>query len=155
MILQHQFLLVGLFLLMISKRCGSISVDVHSQFLDLPRTESIICYQCTDCPEPFVEAYPYVTKVNNSNFLAQCTVIDRYFDNDSRQTEYFQKTIMNLGEGRRLISKGSVFFCPAQTSVTDVQVLCCDHDYCNSSSPLQRWFSSVRLLLLSCILIYS
>ena len=89
MILQHQFLLVGLFLLMISKRCGSISVDVHSQFLDLPRTESIICYQCTDCPEPFVEAYPYVTKVNNSNFLAQCTVIDRYFDNDSRQTEYF------------------------------------------------------------------
>lgn len=35
---------------------------------------SIICYQCTDCPEPFYSNYPYVTLVNNTNFLSQCTV---------------------------------------------------------------------------------
>lgn len=42
-------------------------VDVHT-------VDSIMCYQCTDCPEPFTEDYPYVAKVNNTNFLAQCTV---------------------------------------------------------------------------------
>jgi hypothetical protein len=35
---------------------------------------SIVCYQCTDCPEPFIVNYPYVSLTNNTNFLAQCTV---------------------------------------------------------------------------------
>lgn len=35
---------------------------------------SIVCYQCTECPDPFTENYPYVTIVNNTNFLAQCSV---------------------------------------------------------------------------------
>ena len=46
-------------------------------FIDIPMVTSIICYQCTDCPEPFIVNYPYVTLTNNTNFLAQCTVSDR------------------------------------------------------------------------------
>ncbi len=39
---------------------------------------SVVCYQCTDCPEPFTETYPYVTLSNNTNFLAKCTVSLNY-----------------------------------------------------------------------------
>ncbi|CAF1567272.1 unnamed protein product [Rotaria magnacalcarata] len=94
---------------------------------------SILCYQCTDCPEPFIEGYPYVTITNNTNFLAQCT-----------------KTFMNLGNGRHLVSKGSVFFCPSngrhlvskgsvffcpsETTTANTQIYCCGTDYCNSSN---------------------
>jgi len=41
--------------------------------------DSVVCYQCTDCPEPFIETYPYVTLSNNTNFLAQCTVSCKFF----------------------------------------------------------------------------
>ena len=41
---------------------------------DLQIINGIVCYQCTDCPEPFTSNYPYVTLTNNTNFLAQCTV---------------------------------------------------------------------------------
>jgi len=39
---------------------------------------SVVCYQCTDCPDPFIETYPYVTLSNNTNFLAKCTVSLNY-----------------------------------------------------------------------------
>ena len=42
--------------------------------LDIPLSNSISCYQCTDCPEPFTENYPYVTVINNTNYRAECTV---------------------------------------------------------------------------------
>ena len=42
--------------------------------IDCRRADAIMCYQCTECPEPFTEGYPYVAQVNNTNFLAQCTV---------------------------------------------------------------------------------
>lgn len=42
--------------------------------LDIPLSNSIGCYQCTDCPEPFTENYPYVTLINNTNYRAECTV---------------------------------------------------------------------------------
>ncbi|CAF1010258.1 unnamed protein product [Adineta steineri] len=83
---------------------------------NIQTVNSIVCYQCTDCPEPFTSNYPYVTITNNTNFLAQCT-----------------KTIVTLGDGSRLISKGSVFFCPTTTSTADIQMYCCGSDYCNSS----------------------
>ncbi|CAF3235934.1 unnamed protein product [Rotaria socialis] len=78
---------------------------------------SILCYQCTDCPEPFEEGYPYVTITNNTNFLAQCT-----------------KTVMNLGNGQNLVSKGSVFFCPIETTTANTRIYCCGTNYCNSSN---------------------
>ncbi|CAF3510609.1 unnamed protein product [Adineta steineri] len=90
---------------------------------------SIICYQCTDCPDPFTETYPYVTLANNTNFLSQCT-----------------KTVMNMADGRRLVSKGTVFFCPTQTSAADAQIYCCSSDYCNVSTQLNV---SMSLLYLS------
>lgn len=37
---------------------------------------------------------------------------------------------------RRLISRGSVFFCPTQTSSGDVQIYCCGTDFCNESAHL-------------------
>lgn len=43
---------------------------------------------------------------------------------------------MITGDGRRLVSKGSVFFCPTSVSSPDAQVYCCDTDYCNSSTHL-------------------
>lgn len=46
--------------------------------IDIQMVDSIVCYQCTDCPEPFTETYPYVTISNNTNFLAQCTVSFNY-----------------------------------------------------------------------------
>ncbi|CAF0898329.1 unnamed protein product [Adineta ricciae] len=48
----------------------------------------IVCYQCTDCPEPFTSNYPYVTLTNNTNFLAQCT-----------------KTVLNLVPPLRMLYK--------------------------------------------------
>ncbi|CAF0780557.1 unnamed protein product [Rotaria sp. Silwood1] len=100
---------------------------------DFQMVNSIVCYQCTDCPEPFIETYPYVTITNNTNFLAQCT-----------------KTVVNLGDDRRLISKGSVFFCPTETSSANTQIYCCNSDYCNSSNHLD---SSMLLFYLSCFIL--
>jgi hypothetical protein len=40
---------------------------------------------------------------------------------------------MTIGDGRRLVSRGSVFFCPSQTSSSDVQIYCCSSDFCNAS----------------------
>jgi len=91
--------------------------------LNIQMVNSIVCYQCTDCPEPFTSNYPYVTLTNNTNFLAQCT-----------------KTIVSLGDGRLFITKGSVFYCPAQASTGDIQFLCCGSDYCNSSIRLSPSF---------------
>ncbi|CAF1077071.1 unnamed protein product [Rotaria sp. Silwood1] len=95
---------------------------------------SIICYECTDCPQPFTENYPYVTITNNTNFLAKCTT-----------------TVVNLSDGRRFVSKGSVFFCPTQTTQADVKIYCCDHDYCNLSI---RIGPSILLFLFIFIRIY-
>ncbi|CAF3631228.1 unnamed protein product [Rotaria sordida] len=92
-------------------------IEFQDAFNGIDMVNSIICYQCTDCPQPFTENYPYVTITNNTNFLAKCTT-----------------TVVNLGDGRRLVLKGSVFFCPVQTSQTDVTIYCCDRDYCNSTN---------------------
>ncbi|CAF1546669.1 unnamed protein product [Adineta ricciae] len=89
---------------------------MHHFVQDLQIINGIVCYQCTDCPEPFTSNYPYVTLTNNTNFLAQCT-----------------KTVLNLGDGRRLISKGSVFYCPSSTTSDAIQMTCCGTDYCNAS----------------------
>ncbi len=43
---------------------------------------------------------------------------------------------MTLSDGRRLISRGSVFFCPSQSSSPDFQIYCCSSDFCNSSTHL-------------------
>lgn len=43
---------------------------------------------------------------------------------------------MTLSGGRRLVSRGSVFFCPSQTSSNDAQIYCCASDFCNSSIQL-------------------
>ncbi len=40
---------------------------------------------------------------------------------------------MTIGDGRRLVSRGSVFFCPAQTTSNDAEIYCCGSDFCNSS----------------------
>ncbi|UJR33736.1 hypothetical protein I4U23_021163 [Adineta vaga] len=91
--------------------------------------DSITCYQCTDCPEPFIETYPYVTLANNTNFLARCT-----------------KTVMHMADGRRLVSKGTVFFCPTQTAAADAQIHCCSSDFCNTSAHINL---STALMFLS------
>jgi len=43
---------------------------------------------------------------------------------------------MFTADGRRLVSKGSVFFCPPQTLSSDAQIYCCGSDYCNLSTQL-------------------
>lgn len=66
-----------IFMVIILSLCKSSSESVPPSSLlriDCRRADAIMCYECTDCPEPFVEAYPYVDRVNNTNFLAQCTV---------------------------------------------------------------------------------
>ncbi|CAF5149710.1 unnamed protein product, partial [Rotaria magnacalcarata] len=70
--------------------------------------QSIICYQCTDCPLPFSKNYPYVTLSTNTNFEAKCLT-----------------TVVKLSDGSRFISKGSAFNCPPATAATDVQLNCC------------------------------
>ncbi|UJR13540.1 hypothetical protein I4U23_000554 [Adineta vaga] len=115
--LQIQLLLLGTFIL-----------------YNLPSVNSVLCYQCTDCPEPFTSNYPYVTVTNNTNFLAQCT-----------------KTVLNLGDGRRLVSKGSVFYCATPTNTGDVQMYCCGTDYCNTSL---RHYPSLVLLFFIFICLY-
>ncbi len=59
---------------------------------------------------------------------------------------------MTLGDGRRLITKGAVFYCPNQITTGDVQLLCCGSDYCNSSirfgpSILLSFFIFIRIYL--------
>jgi hypothetical protein len=56
---------------------------------------------------------------------------------------FSQKTIVSFADGHRLISKGSVFFCPTEGNTGDVQVFCCGSDFCNSSIRL-----SVSMLVL-------
>ena len=62
---------------------------------------------------------------------------------------------MTLGDDRRLISRGSVFFCPTHTSSSDVQIYCCGSDFCNSAIHLNvsmfifyvSFFISIKLYL--------
>ncbi|CAF3909108.1 unnamed protein product [Rotaria magnacalcarata] len=76
--------------------------------VDIQTVQSIICYQCTDCPLPFSKNYPYVTLSTNTNFEAKCLT-----------------TVVKLSDGSRFISKGSAFNCPPATAATDVQLNCC------------------------------
>lgn len=62
-----------------------------------------------------------------------------------------QTTTVNLGNGGRLVTRGSVFFCPVQTGQSDVQIHCCDYDYCNSAVHLTP---SILLLVIIFIRIY-
>ena len=71
--MQIQQLVIGIFLLHSEFDLSFDPVNLF-RWIDLRKVDSIVCYQCTDCPEPFVETYPYVTLSNNTNFLAQCTV---------------------------------------------------------------------------------
>ncbi|CAF0748062.1 unnamed protein product [Adineta ricciae] len=99
-------------------------------FIYAPTADSITCFQCTDCPEPFIETYPYVTLANNTNFLAKCT-----------------KTIMKMADGRRLVSKGTVFFCPTQAAAADAEIYCCNTDFCNGSSHINLSITIMFLFL--------
>ena len=83
----------------------------------------------------------------------------KYFDdlherNDLEFVFFFvQKSVVALGDGRRLISKGSIFHCTSAVSGTaDVQLYCCGSDYCNSS--IRRGGSSIVLLLFTVLRIY-
>ncbi|CAF1014556.1 unnamed protein product [Rotaria magnacalcarata] len=79
---------------------------------NIQTVQSIICYQCTDCPLPFSKNYPYVTLSTNTNFEAKCLT-----------------TVVKLSDGSRFISKGSAFNCPPATAATDVQLNCCEYIY--------------------------
>jgi hypothetical protein len=87
--MQIHRLLTAVFILYSELEFFIISIYFYFIFVDIQVVSSIICYQCTDCPEPFVETYPYVSLANNTNFLAQCTVSFYYWWKKTRMYRRF------------------------------------------------------------------